>query len=153
MKFLLLAGTLGAIMLFAIVPSVSNNAYANIFLIDNFTGDTALPQKCDQMLFNGTLANQTAFESQSGLSEVIDMIRECQLFLLIDNAPSVGASTIEETAAMYRHMSGPGVSIMSYLQYDGMADAVVGGGRTLDLNLLDSDNLVIQYSFADFEVN
>ena len=39
---------------------------------------------------------------------------------------------------------------MAYLQYDGMFP---GAGRILNLNLLNSDNLRIQYSKADFETN
>jgi len=54
---------------------------------------------------------------------------------------------------MYRHMSGPGVSTMSFLQYDGTDNAPTMGVRTLSLNLLNSDNLEIDYSFSDFKVN
>ena len=153
MKFLLLAGTLGAIMLFAIVP-FNNWAYANVFLIDNFTDDE-IGMLCDDVLVDISVLERTPFAFQDfnpGPSQVIDNIRECQLTLLTDNPDDTAASTVVQGDKMYRHMSGPGVVAMSYLQYDGVADGVVGGGRTLDLNLLNSDNLQIVYSFADFDV-
>jgi len=140
-------------MLFAIVP-VNNWAYANVFLIDNFTADAQF-ELCDQMLFNKTIANFTTFVFQSGLgATVIDGIRECQLFIITDNDPDTGASTVVQADEMYRHMSGPGVTIESYLHYDGIADGVAKttNTRTLDLNLINSDNLQIVYSFADFDV-
>ena len=157
MKYLLLAGTLGAIMLFAIVPSVSNDAYANIFTIDNFTDDGVVAMLCDDELVDKTVEEITTFASQDfgpGPSQVIDHIRECQLQLLVDNPDDTAASTIVQGDKMYRHMSGPGVIAMSYLHYDGVADgvAIPGNARTLDLDLTNSDNLVVQYSFSDFDV-
>jgi len=144
-----LAGTLGIMMMLGMFPSP---AYANIFLIDNFTDDD-VDTLCDLTLVNSTILSQTSFMAQSGLSEVIDMSRECQLTLLVDNPPSLGEIRIAEFAGMFRGMSGTGVESMSYLQYDGIADGVVGGGRTLNLDLTNSDKLRIQYSKADFTVN
>ena len=158
MKYLLLAGTLGALMLLPLVMAYTPNAYANIFLIDNFTDDGGITVNCDQMLVNATQLNFTAFEGNSGLSDVINGVRECQMQLLQDNPPDTTTSTVVELDGMYRHMSGPGIIGMSYLQYDGN---LAGGGlptiqdgiRLLSLDLTESDNLRIQYSFADFQIN
>jgi len=143
-------------MLFAIVPSVSNSAYANIFTIDNFTNDDTF-MVCDDSLVNKILEERTVFTSQdfSPLSQVIENVRECQLTLIVDNPNDTAVSTVVQADEMYRHMSGPGVRAMSYLHYDGIADAVgiPGNTRSLNLNLLDSDTLVVQYSFSDFDVN
>jgi len=137
-----------------LVPSVSNPAFANIFVIDNFTDDgPVLAMNCDQDVSDPTVANKTAFGFNGGLMQVIGESRECQLVLLIPNFPDSGESTIVQADEMYRHMSGPGVSTMSYLQYDGDADGIVGGGRVLDLNLFNSDDIQIDFSFVDFPVN
>jgi len=154
MKYLVLAGTLGALLLLVLVPSVSNPAFANIFVIDNFTDDGGIGNmNCDQTLSNPALANITAFGFNGLLMQVIGESRECQLQLLIPNFPDSGESTVVQADEMYRHMSGPGVSTMSYLQYDGDADGIVGGGRVLDLNLFNSDDIQIDFSFVDFPVN
>jgi len=150
MKYLLLAGTLAAIMLFAIVP-FNNWASANVFLIDNFTAD-AIGMACDQVQLTGS----SAFANQAGLgATVAGMVRECQIIIMTANPPDSGASTVVQADEMYRHMSGPGVSTMSFLQYDGNADSAVGPGnpRSLSLDLSSSDNLQIVYSFSDFDVN
>jgi len=156
----MLAGTLGALLLLPFALNNTPTAYANIFLIDNFTGDDpaapGLPGSCDKTLKGP--ADDTGvslFSSTSGLLETILGIRECQLFLTLTNNPSEGEMQVAELAGMFRQMSGTGVKTMSYLQYDGLADMVAGPGNTriLNLNLLNSDNLRIQYSFADFEVN
>jgi len=159
----MLAGTLGALLLLPFALNNTPTAYANIFLIDNFTGDDeelgpippAAPGSCDITLIGPAPANISPFGSTSGLLETINMIRECQLFLTLENSPSEGEMQVAQFAGMFRQMSGTGVKTMTYLQYDGVADSVVGPGnpRILNLNLLNSDNLRIQYSFADFEVN
>ena len=158
MKYLLLAGTLGALMLLPLVMAYTPNAYANIFLIDNFTDDGGISVNCDQMLVNATQLNFTAFEGNSGLSDVINGVRECQMQLLQDNPPDTTTSTVVELDGMYRHMSGPGIIGMSYLQYDGnlaggASPTIQDGIRLLSLDLTESDNLRIQYSFADFQIN
>jgi len=160
MKYLLLAGTLGALLLLPLVIANTPNAYANIFLIDNFTDDgvAGVSENCDQMLINATVANFTAFQGTLGLSEVISGVRECQMQLLQDNPPDTTTSTVVELDGMYRHMSGPGIIGMSYLQYDGNlagtgSPTMQDGIRLLSLDVTDSDNLRIQYSFADFDVN
>ncbi len=161
----MLAGTLGALLLLPFVIANTPNAYANIFLIDNFTDDT-IGMACDDTITNttadispsgfpGTDPNPTAFNFQGGLSEVILGVRECQLFAITTNPPSSAETNVAQSAGMFRQMAGTGVESMAYLQYDGVADSVVGPGNTriLDLNLLNSDNLRIQYSKADFETN
>ncbi len=156
----MLAGILGALLLLPFALNNTPTAYANIFLIDNFTGDDEsiippIPGACDVTLKDPAPFDRSPFGSTSGLLETINGIRECQLFLTLTNSPSEGEYQIAQIAGMFRQMSGTGVKTMSYLQYDGVADSVVGPGnaRILNLNLLNSDNLRIQYSFADFEVN
>jgi len=158
----MLAGTLGALLLLPFVIANTPNAYANIFLIDNFTSDTTMV--CDQSISNttadispsgfpGTEPNPTAFRAQQGQSEVILGVRECQLFAITTNPPSSTETNLAETAGMYRQMAGTGVESMAYLEYDGMFDADPNGPNILNLNLLNSDTLQIQYSKADFETN
>ncbi len=156
MKYLLLAGTLGALLLLPLVMAYTPNAYANIFLIDNYTDDgLAGAADCDQMLVGGSgNPNQTGFEGDDNLLEVIGDTRECQLQIITSNPPDVTQSTVVEMDGMYRHMSGPGIIGMSYLQYDGNdSGGVQDGIRLLSLDLTESDNLRIQYSFADFQIN
>jgi len=153
MKSLLLAGTLGALLLMVLVPSVSNPAFANIFVIDNFTDDGGvLDMSCDQFVIF-PVGQLSSYTGDGGLAQVVGGVRECQLTLLIENSPDTGASTVVAGDEMYRHMSGPGVSTMSFLQYDGTDNAPTMGVRTLSLNLLNSDDLQIDYSFSDFKVN
>ncbi len=159
----MLAGTLGALLLLPFVIANTPNAYANIFLIDNFTSD--LPPLatgiCDLNVSNTTAdispngfpgidPNPTGFMNQGGLSEVILGVRECQLFAITTNPPSSTETNVAQTAGMFRQMAGTGVESDAYLQYDGIA---IGAGRILNLNLLNSDNLRVQYSKADFETN
>jgi len=143
------------VLLLGIVPMPTT--YANTFLIDNFTADGAGFQidRCDQMLFNKTVANFTTFNFQSALGPtVIDGIRECQLVLLQHNPPSVAEVRIDQIAEQYVVLMGAVVQAMSYLQYDGIADSVVGPGnpRSLNLDLTNSNNLRIVYSFVDFDI-
>jgi len=155
MKFLLLAGTLGAVMLLAIVPSVSNDAFANIFLIDNFSDNDVL-KLCDF-----TLRGPGPIPFDSGISplmnqflgvgsEVIDDKRQCQLQLTLSNNPSEGEMQIAEFAGMFRQMAGTGVKTNSYLQYDGLnaTDLI-----PLNLDLSNSDKVRIQHSFTDAFIN
>ena len=157
MKFLLLAGTLGALLLAVLVPSVSNEAYANIFTIDNYTddGSGADLDACDLTLVDITALEITTYTEQSVLLEVAGGVRGCQMKLLLDNPMDTAVSTIVQADEMFRHMSGPGVQAWTYHQYDGVDDdtAPTGNARNLNLNLLASDDLQIDYSFADFDVN
>jgi len=152
----MLAGTLGALLLLPFALNNTPNAYANIFLIDNFTGDF-LPEPalgiCDLSLGDVAGNNDSGFLSQSGIFQVINGIRECQLVLLVENSPSLGEIRVAETAGMYRGMSGTGVESMSFLNYDGIADMDPTVPGILNLDLTNSDNLRIQYSKADFTVN
>ncbi len=137
------------VLLLAMVPLPA--AHANIFLIENFTDDT-LGMLCDDLLIDKTVQDKTIFRFQSGLTEVIAGIRECQLALLQDNPPETAQVTIDQAGSQYTGIMGAGVQAMSYLQYDGIADGVVGGGRTLGLDLTNSNNLRIVYSAADIQV-
>jgi len=153
MKFLFLAGTLGALLLAVLVPSVSQDAYAKIFTIDNFTDDGGvLDMNCDQDV-SFPVGQLSPYAGDGGLAQVAGGVRECQLTLLIENSPDTGASNVVAGDKMYRHMSGPGVSTMSYLQYDGTDNAPTMGVRALSLDLTNSDNLQLDYSFSDFTVN
>jgi len=151
MKFLLLAGTLGALMLFAIVPSVSNNAYANIFLIDNFTSDNGGAGTAGFCDFTRSIAGEET-GVQIGQTEVIDMIRECTL--KIQQVPlTTGPEamiTVDEAFSLGRFLqeSGDGVRASVILRYDGET----GAGRSLGLDLTESDKLRIDFTRSDFNV-
>jgi len=153
MKLLLgagtLAGTLGIIMMLGMFPTP---AYANLFLIDNFTDDfpdMPLVGLCDFSLTSGTSSVQV----QMGLSEVIDNIRECQLEILVAMDPAEAMITVDEgfITGQFLQESGDGVESEVYFQYDG--EAVQANGRSLGLNLMESDDLRIEYTRADFEVD
>jgi len=150
MKLLLgagtLAGTLGIIMMLGMFPTP---AYANIFLIDNFTDDAGFPPACDFSLTSG----QSALMVQTGLSEVIDMIRECQLEITVAMAPAEAMITVDQGFAtgQFLQESGDGVESEVYFEYDG--EAVPASGRSLGLDLTDSDDLRIVYTRSDFEVD
>jgi len=144
-------------MLLVLVPSVSNPAFANIFLIDNFTDDGSGAEFmiCDDEL-ETPAGSMTTFAEQGTLTEVLGDVRGCFIKLLIANPTDTAASTVVEAdAMMYRHMSGPGVSAWSYLHYDGINDdtAPTGNARGLGVNLASSDDLVVDYSFTDSDVN
>jgi len=143
-------------MLLVLVPSVSNPAYANIFLIDNFTDDGSGLEfmVCDDVLQMPAGA-MTTFIEQGALAQVLGDVRGCFIKLLIANPDDTAASTVVEADKMYRHMSGPGVSAWSYLHYDGINDdtAPTGNARGLGVNLGSSDDLVVDYSFTDSDVN
>jgi len=121
-----LAGILGLVMMSG-MPLTP--AYANIFLIDNFTGDGG-PEAgdCD---FSLTMGEST--RPQSGLSEVIDMIRECTLKiqLIPQGMGPESMVTVDQSFPVGR-----------FLQE--------GGDGVLDLS--ESDNLRIDYALSDFLV-
>ena len=138
-------------MLFAIVPSVSNNAYANIFLIDNFTGDSG-PQAgaCD---FSISMGSSPQFV-QTGESEVIDMIRECLVKIQLEplGMGPEAMITVDQIFPPGRFLqeSGDGVRASVILTYDG--EAMPANGRSLGLDLTESDKLRIDFTRADFDV-
>jgi len=144
-----LAGTLGILMMLGMFPTP---AYANIFLIDNFTDDdldAPLKGTCDNSRTVGT----SGLLVQTGLSEVIDMIRECQLTILVPMAPAEAMITVDESfaAGQFLQEAGDGVESLVLLLYDG--EVMPASGRSLGLNLMDSDFLRISYTRADFQVN
>ena len=107
----MLAGTLGALLLLPFVVANTPNAYANIFLIDNFTSDTTM--LCDDSISNttadispsgfpGTDFNPTTFAAQSGQTEVILGIRECVLFAVTTNPPSSTEVNLAEASWPWR---------------------------------------------------
>jgi len=148
----MLAGTLGALLLLPLVIANTPNAYANIFLIDNFTDDqpnAPLDGFCDTSITTGS----TALMVQTGLSEVIDMIRECQLTISEEMDPAEAMITVDEgfITGQFLHEAGDGVESLTLLKYD--REAVPANGRSLGLNLMHSDNLRIEYTRSDFQVN
>ncbi len=148
MKLLLgagtLAGTLAIIMMLGMFPS----AYANVFLIDNFTSDAG----GDAMLCDFAKTSGTGGPfNQDSQSEVIDMLRECTLIVDVAMDPAEAMITVDAgfPLGQFLQEAGDGVESTVILRYDGE----VGAGRSLGLNLMDSDNLRIQYTRADFQVN
>jgi len=152
MKYQILAGTLGIVLLLGMSPLPQ--AEAKIFIIDDFVLD---PNGfCDISL----LIVATSSCQQSGLSiaHVIGGVRDSSLTLDVANAPSNGVidyvgetddGAVGTTDEMFRHMAGSGVETTVIQQFDGE----VGAGRSLGVNLLNSDDVRIQYSLSDFQVD
>jgi len=135
------------VLLFGMIPSP---AYANNFIIDNFTDDSPnapLTGLCDISLTSG----MSLLIVQTGLSEVIDMIRECKLTITVENDPREGAIQVVEAVGMFSQSSQTGVKTDVLLLYDG--EEMPASGRSLGLDLTNSNNLRITYSKAQFQVD
>jgi len=133
------------VLLFGMIPSP---AYANNFIVDNFTDDSG-PQAgaCDFALTTG----MTSLFVQTGMLGVIDMIRECQFTITVDNFPREGEIQVVEAAGMFSQTSQTGVKTDVLLLYDG--EEMPASGRSLGLDLTNSVNLRITYSKAQFQVD
>jgi len=148
MKIQILAGTLGLVLLLSLVPLPS--AEARTFIIDDFTDD-AIIELCDfspsdtagRMPAAGTFV-------LTGLTGVIDNIRECAFERDQTNVGSNGALAVVQAAGMLRMESAALVETQSYLQYDG--EALPANGRSLSLDLRDSDDVRIVFSSGDFPI-
>ena len=160
MKYQILAGTLGLVLLLGLSPLPQ--AEAKMFLIDDFSGDpTPVGIGACDLTTNGN----TNAPFLSALQNVIDVgllirgvlgdWRECSINLDVENDPSEGAIQVVgapddggagTTPEMFRHMAGTGVETISMLTYD--AD-----GAGLGVNLLNSDDVRIVYSTSDFQVD
>ncbi len=148
MKLQILSGALGLVLLLGLVPLQS--AEAKVFIIDDFTDDN-FAQTCDflpddaagRMPPAGTVV-------QTGLSGVIDNIRECAFERDLTNPGSNGALSVIQAAGMLRMETAAMVETESYLQYDG--EALPANGRSLSLNLQSSDDVRIVFSSGDFPI-
>ncbi len=152
MKYQILAGTLGLVLLLGMSPLPQ--AEAKIFIIDDFVLDPN--GLCDiALLVLGTSSCQ-----QSGLSiaNVIGGVRDSSITLDVANAPSNGVidyvgetddGAVGTSDEMFRHMAGSGVETTVIQQFDGET----GAGRSLGVNLLNSDDIQIDYSLSDFQVD
>jgi len=120
-------------------------AHANTFIIDNFENDDG-SETCDIALTTGS-----AGAVQTGIAGVIDLIRECMLTIDLENPPAQGEILVNQGAGEFRMMTGFGVETTVMLIYDG--EALPANGRSLGLDLSNSDNLRIVYSAADFQVD
>jgi len=148
MKIQILAGTLGLVLLLSLVPLPQ--ADARTFIIDDFSGDIIAPT-CDfppadtagRMPAAGTIV-------QTGVAGVIDNIRECAFERDMTNTGSNGALTVVQAAGMLRMETAAMVETESYLQYDG--EALPANGRSLSLDLRDSDDVRLLFSSGDFPI-
>jgi len=120
-------------------------AHANTFIIDDFENDDNL-ETCDIFLTTGS-----AGAVQTGIAGVIDLIRECILTIDVEVVTLDGEIELDQAAGMFRHFVGSGVETTVNLIYDG--ETLPANGRSLGLDLTNSDDLRIVYSFADFQVD
>jgi len=146
-------------------------AHANNFIIDNFEFDGGVGlMLCDIVLVNnigattppppppvgGTGVPTTGLNAGfMGVTPFSDnMVRECSLFLNIVNPPSSQARIMifdlaNDNTAMFQHSADVFITTTVMLWWDDE----VGAGRSLDLDLTNSVNLRITYSFTDRNVN
>ncbi len=140
MKIQILAGTLAIVLLLAIVPIPP--AEAKMFLIDDFSDDNA-GMTCDLTKFDNTGILGAV---QTGLSNVIDMVRECTIFLTaFDGQSNVGILVVQSTG-MFRHMAGTNMESRVMLIYN-------ANGAGLGIDTTTSDDFKIGYSKSDFPVD
>ena len=120
-------------------------AHANTFIIDDFENDDGL-ETCDIFLTTGS-----AGAVQTGIAGVIDLIRECILTIDVEDPPSGADIEVDQLSDMFRHFTESFVETTVMLIYDG--EALPENGRSLGLDLTNSDDLRIVYSLADFQVD
>jgi len=164
MKTQILVGTLSLVLLFGMVSLPP--AEAKVFLIDSFEDDGgAFNMQCDISLLNnpGGSAPPTdpvdlpvpgdgnaAVGKNQNLNMVIDMIRQCSIFLDTVSPPSRGEINIAQgIGGMFRHMAGTQVETTVMLWWDGNFDDDGDGNRQLNENFANSDDLRIVYSTSD----
>jgi len=128
---------------FSVLLLVPLPAHADIFIIDTFENDVGL-ETCDIFLTTGS-----AGAVQTGIAGVIDLIRECRITIDVEDPPSGADIELDQTGNMFRHFTESVVETTVMLIYDGEALP----GRSLGLDLTNSDDLRIVYSFADFQVD
>jgi len=158
MKYQILAGTLGLVLILGLSPLPQ--AEAKMFLIDDFSNDGASPDNqnagCDLLAVSGTTSgNQQVTNFNATVLGVLGDWRTCDLTIDVSNSPSNAATDVvaadddagsANAADMFRHMAGTGVESSTLLTYD--AD-----GAGLGISLLDSDDVKIVYSTSDFQVD
>ena len=130
---------------FSVLLLVPLPAHANIFIIDDFENDDSL-ETCDFFLTTGSDG-----AVQTGIVGVIDLIRECMLTINVEDPPSGADIELDQTGNMFRHFTESVVETTVMLIYDG--ETLPGNGRSLGLDLTNSDDLRIVYSLADFQVD
>ena len=146
MKYQLLAGTLGLVLLLGLVPIPA--AHANVFLLDNFTDDD-VAESCDFILLNNDNAPDGSV--QSGLTGVIDGIRECVNFLTAgENSGSNSGILVVQATGMFRQMGGTNIGSSTMLIYDNDGNGLNGGAC---IDVTNSDNFRVGYSKADNAVD
>jgi len=156
MKLQILSGALGLVLLLGLVPLQS--AEAKVFLIDDFSSDP-IPGACDTSTTTtggapGFLCSQTTVSAGVLQNAVLGLVRDGNLVIDVENAPSEGGIQIvgspddgaQPVANMFRHMAGTGVETISMLTYN-------ANGAGLGINLLNSDDVRVVYSTSDFGVD
>ena len=151
MKIQILAGALSLVLLLGMVPTP---AEAKIFIIDDFSDDTG--GFCD---FGVSLIIAPVSFAQP--AAVLGGERECMLAIDVESPPSNAVidvvalpddvPAVPPSPDMFRHMAGSGVESITMLEYDGVG--VDAGAAGLGISLLSSDDIQIDYSLSDFQVD
>ncbi len=164
LKYQVLAGTLGLVLLLGMVPIP---AFANVVTIDAFSAQD-VSAFCDFALEGPNVLNpgNPTFKAISELVKILDGSvaggwRICTLNLDVSNSPSLGEIQIvgspddgaQPLANMFRHMAGSGVETTTMLIYNGTDGTMGTDGSFMSLNLLGNDFLKIVYSKSDFQVD
>jgi len=153
MKYQILAGTLGIVLLLGMSPLPQ--AEAKIFIIDDFVLDP-FGGLCD--ISRDVVGTASCQQSGLSIANVIGGVRDTSLTLDAANPPSNGVidyvgetddGAVGTSDEMFRHMAGSGVETTVMQQFDGET----GAGRSLGVNLLNSDDIQIDYSLSDFQVD
>jgi len=148
MKIQILAGTLALVLLLGMVPTP---AEAKIFIIDDFSDDP--DGFCDSPGISLILGPFSGVQAAA----VLGGERECDLTLDAESPPSNAVidvvalpddvPAVPPSPDMFRHMAGSGVESITDLIYDGPGVAGLG------ISLLSSDDIQIDYSLSDFQVD
>ncbi len=167
MKIQILAGSLSLVLLLTLVPL--QPAEAKVFLIDDFSGDPSpagAPSDCHKES-DGTgsagnppneVGSQNLPSGDADFNPVLGFWRVCDHTIDTPLASSVGTiktigsphdGAATTTAQMFRHGAETGIKTTTLLIYDGTANGVAG---TLDVSVLNSDNLRLVHSTADMPV-
>ncbi len=145
MKYQILAGTLGLVLLMGLVPILP--AQANVFVIDNFSDDND-DETCDFQILNNDNAPDGSV--QTGLTGVIDGVRECINFLTMFDGNSNSGILVVQSSGMFRQMGGTDIETLTTLIYDNNGAGLAGGSC---LDVTDSDDFRVVYSKTDNAVD
>ena len=162
MKYQILAGTLGLVLLLGMSPLPQ--AEAKVFLIDDFSQDPMSPDVmcADERVnigSNGVLISPVMPFNATVLG-VLGGYRVCQMTIDAENPDEVAQIAVQAAPDnpgtddtrpdMFRHAAGPGVQTITTIEYDANTAGLNGGAG---INLLSSDDVRLVYETSDFPVN